>query len=185
MADISVTAAVITASAAVVGATIPQVVYLIQNALQARRDRAERYDSSRREGCVALLRAASDLRTQVANNHDYSGNEMAARLAQVRSYATDAQVHAVAISLLAPRSLAEPAKRLAKAAENLAVTTAADTDLDKGWMVRAPNFKELDACIEAFTADAASSFRPKGRSRGRLARPPGRDGGAKEPDQLR
>jgi hypothetical protein len=184
MADVPVTVAVITASAAVVGAMVPQVGIAIQSARQARRERRERYESARREACVALLRAAADLRTQVSNNRDYHGEEMASRLAEVRAYAADAQVHAVNISLLVPRSLAELAQQLATAARDLAATTAANTDLDKGWVIRAPDFTELDACVEAFTTVATSSLSPAPRSRSRLADQRGRDAAAEEPGQL-
>jgi hypothetical protein len=150
MADVSIYVAVISASAALLGSAIVPVSTAHQVRVQARRDRQERRETALRQACMDLLRAAADLRTQVANNHEYHGNEMAARLAQVRQHAADAGVHAVSIALQAQPRLADPARRLAEAADRLAVATAGNTDLAMGVSVRPPDFTELDACVEAF-----------------------------------
>jgi hypothetical protein len=125
MSDVSVYVAVISASAALLGAAITAVTTAYQHSRQAKRDREDQHDTALREACVDLLRAVGDLRDQVANNHDYpGGDEMGARLAQVRQYVTAAKVHSVRIALLAPRSLSKPAEQLAEAADRLGVMTA-------------------------------------------------------------
>jgi hypothetical protein len=151
MADVSIYVAVISASAAILGAAVSPLSAARQVSVQAKRDREERRETALRQACMDLLRAAADLRTQVANNHEYHGNETPARLAQVRQHAADAGVHAVSIALQAPQALADPARRLAAAADRLAVATAENTDLDMGVSVRPPDFTELDTCVEAFS----------------------------------
>jgi len=159
MTDVPLSVAVITASAAVLGAAIPQVSIAVQSALQAGRDRQERYQSDMRRACVKLMRAVEDLRTQVANNHDYHGDEMAARLAQVREHAAAAEVQAVRIALLVPQTLAEPAQELAVAASRLAEKAAENTDLVEGVSRLRPDFGELDACVAAFKDVAVNDAR--------------------------
>jgi hypothetical protein len=155
MADVPVYVAVITASSALLGAAISPVSTALQNARQAKRDRAERHETALRDACVDLLRAAGGLRDQVANNHDYQGGgEISDRLDRVRKYATDARVHAVRIALLEPHSLAEPAKRLAQAAGQLAVAAAASTDMTIRMSNLLPDFGELDTCMNAFSERA-------------------------------
>jgi hypothetical protein len=156
MTDVTVYVAVISASAAVVGATIPLVGTAIESARQARRDRAERYESAKRQACVELVQAVEDLRTQVANNHDYHGDEMAARLGLVRTYAAAAKVQAVSISLLVPQQLAEPAQELAAAAGRVAEAAERNTDLVLGVSRERPDLTELDAWIAAFKTRAVN-----------------------------
>jgi hypothetical protein len=153
MADVSIYVAVISASAAILGAAVSPVSTAYQAHRQARRDRQERRETSAHRAFLQLLRAAADLRTQAANNHEYHGEEMAARLARVREHAADVGVHAISIALLAP-PLADPAGRLAEAAGRLAATAAENTDLAMGVSIRAPDFGELDACVAAFSKAA-------------------------------
>jgi Mn2+/Fe2+ NRAMP family transporter len=145
---------VISAAAAILGAAVSPVTTVFQSSRRAQQERQERQETARRQACIELLRAAVDLRALVANNHDYHGDEMAARVAQVRQYAADARVHAFNIALLAPRRLAHSAGELAAATGRVAVATAADTDLGMGVSVRAPDFARLDACIDDFTSQA-------------------------------
>jgi hypothetical protein len=150
MASVPIYVAAITAAAGVLGAAIPQLSILLRDVRQAERDRGERRAAERRQACLDLLRAVGELRTQVANNADYNGTEMGERLAKVRKFAADAQLHAVSVALLAPVTFAEPAERLAVAANRLAEAAASDTDLKFGSTVRRPNFSELDKCVVAF-----------------------------------
>jgi hypothetical protein len=157
--DTTVWVAAIAAGAAVVGATIPLVGTAIQSARQARRDRLERYQLYKRQACVELIRAVEDLRTQVANNHDYHGDEMAARLGLVRQYAAAAKVQAASISLLVPPELADPAQQLAEAAGRLAEAAERSTDLVLGVSTARPDPTELDASIAAFKTSAVNESR--------------------------
>jgi hypothetical protein len=129
MTDVSIFVPVITAAAAILGAAISPVTTVFQSSRQARQERQE---TAGRQACIELLRAAVDLRALVANNHDYHGDEMAARLAQVRQYAADARVHAFNIALLAPKRLADSAADLAAATGRVAVAAAENTDLSMG-----------------------------------------------------
>jgi hypothetical protein len=154
MADVSIFVPVISAAAAILGAAVLPVTTVFHSSHQARQERFERHDMAGRQACIELLRAAVDLRALVANNHDYHGDEMAARLAQVRQYAADARVHAFNIALIAPQRLADSARELAAATDGVAVAAAKDTDLSMGVSVRAPDFARLDACIADFTKRA-------------------------------
>lgn len=187
MADVPVFVAAITAGAALLGAAITPVSTAIQNSRQVKRDREERHDTALHEACVALLRTIGELRDQVENNYEYpGGDEMGARLAQMRQFVTAAKVHAVSIALLEPRALAKLADQLAKAAERLGVTAAASTDPRVRASNRRPEFGELDACTEAFCEGAVDHARgksPATRARGRrvAALPP--DAAATAADQ--
>jgi hypothetical protein len=150
MTDVSIYVAVISAVAGVGGATIAQVTTAFREGRQVKRDRQERHAAATRQACVKLLRAAGNLRALVANNYSYHGNEMGARLEQVRRYAAATQLHAVSVSLLVPESIAESADLLATAAGSLADWTVSNTNLEQGSMIREPNFRQLDDCVKAF-----------------------------------
>jgi hypothetical protein len=159
MADTTVYVAAIAASAGILGAAISPVSTAYQNSRQAKRDRQERQDTALREACVNLLRAVGDLRNQVASNHDYHGDEMGDRLAQVRQYWTAASIHAVGIAPLAPHALAEPAAMLVEAGRGIAASAAESTDLKIGMSNQAPDFGELDTCTAAFSKKAVDYAR--------------------------
>jgi hypothetical protein len=146
--------AVISAGAAIVGASVAQAGAIIGDGRKAKRDRQERLATQRRRACVQLLRTAGRLRVQVANNHEYHGDDMGTRLARVRELAAAAAVEAVNIALMDRSGLAGPAQRLARAAERLADATVASTNLDMGVCTRVPDFSELDECADGFRSAA-------------------------------
>ena len=156
MSDVSIYVPVISAAAAILGAAVSPVTTVYQSYRQAQRERQERHETEARDACTALLGSAAQLRTQVANNHEYHGEEMGARLAQVRKHADEARTHAFSIALLMPRTVAEPAGHVAAAALRLVKTTVANTDLAMGASVRAPDFDELDRAIDVFTNQAVN-----------------------------
>ena len=138
--------------------------------------------TARRQACLDLLSAVGQLRAQVAGNYEYHGLEMAGRLAEVRQRAVEAELAAIAVSLLPPGSLASPAADLADAVRRLAQATQADTDLRNGAMLsgRSPDFAGLDAGVTAFrltAMQADTSSRQRTGNRRRLAIRPGRSGG--------
>ncbi|MGD0239605.1 MAG: hypothetical protein ABSB59_04665 [Streptosporangiaceae bacterium] len=157
MPDVPLYTAVISGLAAVAGAAIPTAASTIQNILTARRDRRDRHEADRRQACVELVQAAEDLRTQVANNHDYHGDEMAARLAQVRAFAARARIQAVRLSLAAPAELSQSAQELANAATQLAEAAEIWTDLQRGASAKLPDLSNLDARVAAFRAVATQN----------------------------
>jgi len=156
MADISIYVAAISAVAGVGGATLSQYLAAFREGRQAKRDRQERQETATRKACEKLLRAASDLRTQVANNRSFRGDRvaMSARLEKVREYEAATQVNAVSVGLMAPGQLAKPADQLAGAARSLALAAAQNTNLDEGWVPVDPDFTELDTCVDAFKKQA-------------------------------
>ena len=125
---------------------------------QARGTRVRREDHTEalQQASVELLRAVTELRTGVANTHEYRGDRMgmAAQLAAIRTRAADSQVHALNVALLAPESLAQPAQDLARAANRLAEGATRETDLDRGIMARRPDFSEISALGDAFALAA-------------------------------
>jgi hypothetical protein len=162
MADVvTIYTAAISAVAALGGATITQYIGVIREDKKARREKEERYETALRDACENVLRAAGNLRTQVANNRSFRGDraEMTARLEKVREHAGATRLYAASAGLLAPRDLAEPADQLAVAAESFAAAAAANTDLDHGWMEIEPDSATFDARIAAFREAALAYAR--------------------------
>lgn len=157
MTNVPLYTAVISGCAAVAGAAIPTIANTVQNVLAARRDRWDRHQADKRQACLELVQAAENLRNQVANNHDYHGDEMGDRLAQVRAFAAQARIQAVRLSLAASPELAQSAQELATAASRLAEAAEARTDLRQGASTELPDFSDLDACIAAFRAAVVRS----------------------------
>jgi hypothetical protein len=156
MADVSIYVAVISAAAGIVGATIPQAATAIRDGRRAERDRDERFADTRRQACVQLLRTVLDLRVRVANNQDYHGEEMAARLAAIRECAATAEVEGVSVALLVGPELATAAEQLASAAARLATVAVESASLQLGASTRAPHFGELNDCVAIFKTLAAA-----------------------------
>lgn len=154
MPDVSLYVAAITAGAALLGGSISLVPVYLRDIRQARQDRRDRHADTRRQACIDLLGAAEELLTTVANAADYHGEEMPARLGQIRTLAAAVQIHTANIELLAPGTFAGPADALAKAAGRFATQAAASTDLKLNQMVTAPDPTELAEAIEAFRAQA-------------------------------
>jgi hypothetical protein len=150
--------AIISASAAILGASVTPLTTVYQNARDARRDQRVRHETAVRDECTKLLRTVWDLRTMVANNHEYHGDEMGARLAKVRRRAADASMRWVAIATLVPGDLGRSAKRLGMAADHLALEAAKYTDLDRGRSIRDPEFGEVDSCIKDFSERVVAYF---------------------------
>jgi hypothetical protein len=151
MAEVSVYVAVISAAAGIAGSALPLATSVVRDGLRGRRERIEREASKRSKACVGLLRTVLDLRVRVANLHDYHGDQMPERRAEIRDCAAKAEVLAIKVSLLGQQAeLGETAQRLASAGVRLAAAAAASADLQLGASTTAPDFKELDKLIEAF-----------------------------------
>jgi hypothetical protein len=163
MADASIYVAAISASAAILGAALSAVSITYQNARQAERDRRQkreerqqRHEEEARTACIDLLRAAVELRTQVENNEGYQGKQMRTRLAQVRKHASDAALRAVLIGTIEPIVFADLADKLAKAARNVALAAAENTNLEMNMSNEVPDLGKLNDCIEAFSRKAVA-----------------------------
>jgi hypothetical protein len=156
--DVSIYVALITTGAGVVIAAIPHITAVVRDVRLADRDRQERRADARRQACLDLLRAAGDLRTQVANALLYRGNEMGTQLAEITNSAAAVQLHAVSVGL-ARESLAQSAELLAAAARDLAAATVQNTDMSLHQVVESPDCAEFDGRVTAFrllaVADAA------------------------------
>jgi DNA-binding MarR family transcriptional regulator len=176
MTDVPLITAVLSAAAAIAGAAIPTVSAMVQSLSVARRERHERHEADKRQACVELLQAVENLRAQVVSNHSYHGDEMGARLAQVRAYAAEGRVQALRISLMAPPGLALSAQELAAAATALEQAAEATTDVNAGVSRDLPSFVELQTRITAFTAEAVSDAR-SGRKAADVRPPRQVDGG--------
>jgi maltooligosyltrehalose synthase len=152
MTDVSIYVAIITAGAGVAGAAISQVATVIRDVRQSERERQERSATTTREACVALLRAAGELRTLAENIRSYRGdaNKIRERVEDARSRAEATQVHAVDVGMQAPDGLAEPADEVASAASALADDVARCTDLNQGVVIGNPDVTKLVECIDAF-----------------------------------
>lgn len=154
--------AIISASAAILGASVTPLTTIYQNARHARHKRQAQHAAAVRNECVKLLRAAWDVRTMAANNHEYHGDEMAERLARVRTRAADASMRWVIIATLAPGDLGSSAKRLGLAADHLALEQAKNTDLAVPTAeINDRRFGEGRRCGKSTDADASTRKRGK------------------------
>jgi hypothetical protein len=159
MTDVSIYIALISAGAGVAGAGISPVAQAYKDGRQRSRDRAERQATAMRQACVDLLRAAGELRTQVANNRSYHGTDMATRLEEVRRLAVATQVHAAEVEMLAPTATAELAGKLATSGGELADWTVRHTNLQLGVLAEDPPYRELDDRLADFRAQAVRDVR--------------------------
>jgi hypothetical protein len=152
MTDVPVYVAMITAAAGIIGAAIPQAATVIRDVRQAERDRRERSDIATHDACVALLRAAGELRTLTESIRGYRGdaNGMRARVEEVRSRAEATRLHAASVSLQAPDSLAESADAVASAASELTDDVVRNTDLNQGVPIGDPDVTKLVEGIADF-----------------------------------
>jgi hypothetical protein len=149
----------ITAAAAIVGASLPLITTFLRDVRQAERDRRERIATAQQEVCLDLLGSAGELRTQVENAADYQGPKMADMLAAIRKCGEAVGQNAARAGLLAPAKLGEPAERLAKAAEKLRIAAVEGTDLKNGQMVKVPSTAELAEAMSTFKDQARAEFR--------------------------
>jgi hypothetical protein len=157
MLQVSIYVAVITAAAGVLGAAVPAIATLTRDVRQAERDRRERRADAKRQACIELLRAAGDLRTQVANAAHYHGDEIGTRLAQIRECAEAVGLHAVSVGMLASEKLTAAAEHLAAAAENLVAMAVTNTDMRVKAMTPEPDYTEFDDSIAAFRRVAVAA----------------------------
>jgi len=159
MADVPIYVAIITAAAGIIGAAIPQAAVVIRDVRQAERDRRERSGAATRQACVALLRAAGEVRTLTESIRGYRGAApgMRERVEEVRRSAEATRVHAAEVGMQAPGILAEPADQVASAASDLADDVLRNTDLNQGVLIGNPDVTKLVERIAAFR-DAAVRY---------------------------
>jgi hypothetical protein len=154
MPDVSVYVALITGAVALT----PQVLIWRQNVAQAKRAQHEQHEAAVRDACTALYNAATDVQTQVRNNHEYHGDGIGERLAEAWRCAAEARKHANSIALLAPRALAASAWQLAVTADQLTEAAATNIKLGMGASVDMPDCSELEKARGDFSAQAAEYF---------------------------
>ena len=161
MTDVSLYVAVITAAAGVAGGSIPSITNAIRDGHQAKRDQRNRQAEAERQVCLDLLAAASELRARVANAAACHGDELDARLAQIRDLEATIHVHAARIAFLTPENLAQPADRVADAASRLVKSAEAKVAKTAKEMVERPDFKELDDSVKDFQDSAVKGTRAR------------------------
>jgi hypothetical protein len=160
MAEISIYVALITA----VAALTPQVIAAVRDVRRAERDRQERLARERRDACVQMLSTALDLRILVQNISEYHGDEMPARLGEIRKCAAAVEVRATEIVLMVSRDspgLAEVAERLAEIAGNLGVAAANNASLRLGASLQAADFRAFNECVSSFKRKVAADGESK------------------------
>jgi hypothetical protein len=154
--DVPIYVAVITAAAGIIGAAIPQAVTVIRDVRQAERDRRERSALVMRSACIALLRAAGELRTLIEGIRSYRGDAsgMRARVEEVRGRAEATRLHAAEVSMQVSDRLAACADQVASAASELADDVVRNTDIDQGVLIGDPDITRLVTCIATFRQEA-------------------------------
>jgi hypothetical protein len=156
MPEVSLYVAMVTAAAGVGGAAIPAIAVIMRDVRQAERDRRERTAEAKRQACLGLLSAAGELRARVADNTQYTGDQLAAWLAGLREGEAAVHLSAANVALLAPQTLADPADHLARAAGQLAAKAAKDTD-NRSRIVPQPDFTGFDESVAAFLRKAVAN----------------------------
>ena len=160
MADVSIYVALITAAAAL----SPQVIAAVRDVRRAERDRQERLAKERRDACVQLLNTALDLRILVQNINEYHGDEMPARLGEIRKCAAAVEVQATGIVLMVSRDspgLAEVAERLAEIAGNLGIAATNNASVRLGASLQAADFRAFNECVSAYKRRVAAEDKGK------------------------
>jgi hypothetical protein len=155
MADVSIWVPVIAAGAGIIGATISQVTAVVRDARQDKRDRRERSGTMTRDACVALLRAAGEVRTLTESICSYRGNAtgMMERVEQARSNSEATRVHAAEVGMQVT-ALAGAADQLASAANDLVDDIVRNMDPNQGLLIDKPDAAKLVKCIAAFRDEA-------------------------------
>lgn len=155
MADVSIWVPVITAGAGIIGATIPQVTTVIRDVRKAERDRWERSSTMTRDACVALLRAAGEVRTLTESicSHGGDATGMMERVEQARGSSEATRVHAAEVGMQAT-GLAGAADQLASAASDLVDDIVRNMDPSQGLLIDKPDATKLVKCIAAFRDEA-------------------------------
>jgi hypothetical protein len=156
MPDVSIFVAIIAGGGAVLGAAVSPLSLAYQNSRQSEQNRRERRETETRQACTGLLKAARDLRVQVANNHAYQGNDISSRLERVRQLAADAASFTDSVLLLVPTDVSDSARRLTVTVSRLAETAEANIDSDVRMSIRSPDFSAVDECIVDFSKRVAA-----------------------------
>jgi hypothetical protein len=138
MPDITLYVAIVTGGFTAIGAAIPQ----FSTSRQAKRAERERSGAIRRDACLALVRSAVELRTQVANCYEGGGSDMAPQLAAIRERAATAEICAHTVAFMLP-----PLAGLAMSIGAVAMRLAEEAERHPK---RPPSFLDLNACILAF-----------------------------------
>jgi hypothetical protein len=104
-----------------------------------------------RDACVALLRAAVEVRTLAESWRSYRGDAdgVRARVEELRNRAGMTAVHAAEVGMLVPM-LSGAAERVGEAAGDVAVEVVANTDLSGGVVLGGPDVSRLVASIDDF-----------------------------------
>lgn len=142
MPDVSIYVALITGGVALA----PQLLIWRQNQSQAKLARREQFEMEARLACKALHDATVDVETEVWKNSEYHGAEMAARLARVREPVATARKAANDIAFLMPREIADAARKLADAADDMLASAEKNMGI--------PDFAELKARRADFSEKA-------------------------------
>jgi hypothetical protein len=158
----AVLVAIISAVAALLGATIPLVTAAVQDSRKNKRDHLERVEMERqrilqdqRKQCAALLRAARDFGVKLQNNYEYHGPETTSRAWDIRQRAADITGQADEIGLLIA-SLSIVADILADEVNRLVGIAADPQSLALGSSIQPqpPDLTVLGRRISAFKSAA-------------------------------
>lgn len=120
---------------------------------QAARDQRERLAEAQRQACLDLLRAAIQLRVQMASTAHRHRNERDAQL-EMQGLVLAAQQQAATVMLLAPAVLANSAGELAAATARLATAAGDSPDIRITQLISPLDFSDLDERVAAFRRHA-------------------------------
>jgi hypothetical protein len=160
MPDVPVAVAVIGTITPVVAGALPLVIGWIKDGGHDKRERAERLEAERlrlaqekRGECVKLLRLGRDFRVLMENAHESQGDDLTARLQEIRQAAASLTGQADEVGFMIPATEAT-ADALAAEAGVLAVTVSKKRNRAGGAALMPPNFERFDQCLGEFKAAA-------------------------------
>jgi len=161
MADVSLTALIISNSLTFAAGALPVVANWIQKAgndRRARADRRLRLAQDKRGQCVTLIRLARNFRVLVENARDARNQrEVTESAKQIRQFVADVTGQADEVGFMVPAA-ETTATLLANEAAKLAALVTDTANRVSGELLRKPDFANFDRCLVEFREAARNAL---------------------------
>lgn len=185
MTDVPFAVAVIGTITTAFAGAVPVVTGWIERRGKDKREQADRREADRlradaerlrvtqerRQECVKLLRLGRDFRVLMENAHESQGDDLTARLQEIRQAAASLTGQADEVGFMIPAT-ETTADALAAEAGVLAATVSKKRNRAGGAALLPPNFERFDECLGEFKATALEALN------GQLALAAGQSDGA-------
>jgi hypothetical protein len=164
MPDVPLAVAIVGIITPAVTGALPLVIGWIKDGGRDKRDRAERLAAERlrlaqekRGECVKLMRLGREFRVLAENAHEFQGDDLTARLQEIRQSAAVLTGHADEVGFMVPETEAA-AGALAAEAGLLVATLSGNRNRSGGAPLPPPELKRFDECLDEFKAVAQSAL---------------------------